>query len=363
MDEYALRRETLRASLREDEAVAVTPGGSFQYLTGATPIPGERPCWYLASPRGDVILVNEIDAASLGRIGTQVPLERYGDAEGAASALGRARAHLGAVKSLAVEDAMRADALLMLQEVLVPRGITLLSAQLGSMRTVKSASEIDRLRLAAAQADAGIEAAMNSLAPGVTEFEVATAAHAACLAAGAQWSSSVQVVFGERTAWPRERPGARALAAGEVVMVDVDARHDGYVAGVTRMAVVGRAPDGFEAVHGIVEAAMVGALRAARPGARAAEVDAAARGVVAEGGYGERFVHRLGHGRGLDAHEPPWLDGQSTTALRPGMVVTVEPGVYLPGEFGVRLAETLVVTPAGAEPLSRLGRAPRRVDA
>lgn len=359
MDEHGLRRETIRATLRDGEALAVSPGSSFLYLMGTVPVVDERPCFYLASAQGECLVLPEVNARSLGQ--PPLPVERYADAQGAAGALARARESLGEVRALAVEDAMRADALLLLQVVMGAGPPSLLSQRLGSMRMVKSAAEIDRLRVAARMADQAVEAAVAALELGVTEREVARVVDAACFFAGADRTGAVAVSFGDHTADPHAHATDRALARGDVVMLDIGAVHQGYVSDITRMAVVQPVPDGFDDVVGIVDAAVQAAMRLGRPGCLAAELDLAARRIIAEGGYDRQFVHRLGHGLGLDGHEPPWVHEHSMTPLRPGMVFTIEPGIYLPSRFGVRLEEAVVVTETGLERLSHLQRVPWRV--
>ncbi|MER3461207.1 MAG: peptidase M24, partial [candidate division GAL15 bacterium] len=127
---------------------------------------------------------------------------------------------------------------------------------------------------------------------------------------------------------------------------------------VTRVAFLGKVPDRFRQVAEVVERAVRAALEAARPGAPASHVDRAAREVVEGAGYGPQFPHRTGHGLGLSVHEPPWIHASNPELLEEGMVFTVEPGVYLPGEFGVRLEEAVVLEPSGPQILSGLARDP-----
>ncbi len=125
---------------------------------------------------------------------------------------------------------------------------------------------------------------------------------------------------------------------------------------MTRMAIVGHAPDGYDEVHAIVERAVQAAMAAARPGVLAKSVDKAARDVIAHAGYGEYFVHRTGHGLGLEVHEPPYLTATSETVLEEGMVFSIEPGIYIPGRFGIRLEEIVILRADGPEILSSLPR-------
>ena len=122
------------------------------------------------------------------------------------------------------------------------------------------------------------------------------------------------------------------------------------------MAVVGRPPEGYGQIHTIVEKAVQAALKAAKPGVMAKDVDAAARRVIDDAGYGEYFVHRTGHGMGIDGHEPPYITATSETVLEEGMVFSIEPGIYLPGRFGIRLEDIVILREDGPEILSSLPR-------
>jgi Xaa-Pro aminopeptidase len=140
------------------------------------------------------------------------------------------------------------------------------------------------------------------------------------------------------------------------VLVDCGCRLGGYPSDMTRTTHFGPAPEGFDAIRAIVEDAVQAALAAARPGALACAVDRAARDVITAAGHGPDFVHRTGHGLGLDIHEPPWITATSQTVLEPGHVFSIEPGIYLPGRFGIRLEEVVVLTETGPRILSRLPR-------
>ena len=164
-------------------------------------------------------------------------------------------------------------------------------------------------------------------------------------------------------ALPHYRPGTDRLGEARTLLIDWGARlPTGYVSDLTRTGLLGDGPRGgaaereFAEVYGTVNRAVDAALAVLKPGAEAKAVDAAARGVIERAGYGERFGHGLGHGIGLEVHEGPRLSPTSGDVLEAGMVVTVEPGVYLPGRFGVRIEEDVLVTPDGCEVLSTLPR-------
>src|SRR5690606_34008821 len=156
--------------------------------------------------------------------------------------------------------------------------------------------------------------------------------------------------------FPHHSASERVIEEGDAVVIDIGGRKAGFPSDITRMAVVGLPPEGYGEIHTIVEKAVQAALKAARPGVRACDVDAAARKVITDAGYGEYFVHRTGHGMGIDGHEPPYITATSETVLEEGMVFSIEPGIYLPGRFGIRLEEIVILRADGPEILSSLPR-------
>jgi Xaa-Pro aminopeptidase len=165
------------------------------------------------------------------------------------------------------------------------------------------------------------------------------------------------VAAGPNGAKPHHHHGDRTVERGDPVVLDFGTRVDGYPSDTTRTVVLGGDPPAeFETVHDVVLSAQTAAVEAVAPGVEARTVDRAAREVIGAAGYGDAFVHRTGHGVGLEVHEAPYVSADSTTTLEPGMVFSVEPGVYLEGRFGVRIEDLVVVTDDGCE---RLNDAPR----
>jgi Xaa-Pro dipeptidase len=226
------------------------------------------------------------------------------------------------------------------------------------LRAVKDDGEIDALRLACAAADAALAGAVvdGVLAPGRTEREVAHELEERMVGHGASGPSFETIVAaGGNSAIPHHRPSDAPLAAGDLVTMDFGALVDGYHSDMTRTVLVGPSSavaDWQREIYALVDAAAAAGRAALRPGVGTREIDAAARDVITDAGYGEQFVHPVGHGVGLVIHEAPAMASTATATLEAGMTVTVEPGVYLPGRGGVRIEDTLVVTGSGAEPLT-----------
>jgi Xaa-Pro aminopeptidase len=220
------------------------------------------------------------------------------------------------------------------------------------LRMRKSPDEIEALARAAAQADLAMQAAMDACRPGVTEAEVAWAAEAAFRQDGAEQVTFTLVASGPNGAYPHHHSAERRLQKGDAIIIDIGASLDGYKSDITRMVYLGEPAHEFLKAHAVVDEANRQALSAVRPGLTAGEIDRLARGRLEEGGYGPYFVHRTGHGIGLEVHEPPWIMAGEPTVLEEGMVFSVEPGVYLVGQFGVRVEDIAAVTGSGVRNLT-----------
>jgi Xaa-Pro aminopeptidase len=220
------------------------------------------------------------------------------------------------------------------------------------LRAVKEPEELKRIQAAAELTDGVYTWALERGLAGHTERDVARACEARLRELGAEPSFPPIVAAGENGALPHAEPGDREIGSGELVVFDMGALLDGYCSDCTRTFATGDPGDEAREVYELVQRAQAAALEAVRPNASGKEVDAVAREIIAEAGYGDRFGHGLGHGVGLEVHEGPRLATTSEDELREGNVVTVEPGVYLPGRFGVRIEDLVVVTAEGYRNLS-----------
>ena len=219
-----------------------------------------------------------------------------------------------------------------------------------ALREVKDAGELALLRLACEAADAALSDLLDrgGLRPGRTEREVARELEALMLDHGADAVSFETIVAaGPNSAIPHHRPTDAVLATGDFVKIDFGALVAGYHSDMTRTFVLGKAADWQQEIYQLVADAQRAGREALAPGVGLRDVDAAARDLIADAGYAEQFGHGLGHGVGLEIHEAPGIGATSAGTLLAGSVVTVEPGVYLPGRGGVRIEDTLVV-PGGA---------------
>jgi Xaa-Pro aminopeptidase len=181
----------------------------------------------------------------------------------------------------------------------------------------------------------------------------------ALVAEGTERVNFAIVASGPNAASPHHEPGDRVIAPGDSLVCDFGGTLDGYCSDITRTFAVGDPTDEVAKAYEVLHRAQEAAFAAAAPGVAAEAVDAAARSVIADAGYGEYFIHRTGHGIGLEEHEDPYLVAGNTEPLEPGMAFSIEPGIYVPGRFGMRIEDIVVVTSAGAE---RLNNAPRELN-
>ena len=220
------------------------------------------------------------------------------------------------------------------------------------LRAVKEPEELERIAAAAKLSDEVYEWTLERGLAGRTERDIARAVEARIRELGAEISFPPIVATAEDSAVPHAEPGDREIGSGELVVFDMGSELDGYCSDCTRTFAVGEPGDDVREVYELVLRAQEAALDAVRPAASGNEVDAVAREMISEAGYGDRFGHGLGHGVGLEVHEAPRLAMTSEDDLVEGNVVTVEPGVYLPGRFGVRIEDLVAVTADGHRNLS-----------
>ncbi|MCF6326815.1 MAG: Xaa-Pro peptidase family protein [Devosiaceae bacterium] len=352
------RLQKLRDTMRKTntDLVAVGPGAHMQYLLGFHPHADERPCLLLIALSGEVFLIPSINAQG-SRTKTDVAFQIWGDDEGPNTALKNALLSINAdeAKNIVLDETMRADFALLLLEYLPKTKHRFTLDTLGAARMLKGEDEIALLKENALIADRAMLAGFEAIKPGMREIEIYEVIKNQFSSEGAPIEFGI-VGGGPNGAFPHHQTGERIIQNGDAVVVDIGGRKNGYPSDITRMAIIGTAPDGYEEVHAIVEAAVVAAMQTARPGVRASEVDAAARNVISDAGFGEFFVHRTGHGMGIDIHEHPYITATSETILQSGMVFSIEPGIYLPGRFGIRLEEIVVLRDDGPEVFSQLPR-------
>ena len=225
---------------------------------------------------------------------------------------------------------------------------------ISQLRSVKDEAEIALMRKAGELTSIGMETAYEVLRAGLSEIEVAAEIEYAMRKHGSYGTAfDTAVSSGPASAFPHGGCTEREIRTGELVVVDFGAVYQAYRSDMTRTLVVGKPSDKQVKLHAIVKKAQEEAFAVIKPNAKTRDVDAVARGIIEEAGYAECFVHGLGHGVGLDIHEPPTLNSASKERLQVGNVVTDEPGIYLPNYGGVRIEDTVLVLKDGAEKLTK----------
>ena len=362
------RLDRLRAAFdaHEVDALVVTTLANVRYLTGFTGSAG------VLAVTGDAAVLTTDgryrtqSAEQVERAGAAptldivigpVAVQRQAVADllgrasaGAAVAGGAAIARIGLEADSVTWSGQRTWAELLGSDSLVPT-----SNAVEALRERKDAAEIARMERAAAIADAALFEVLPLMSQGVTEEHFALELDTAMRRGGAEGTAFDTIVAaGVNSAKPHHHPGARRIAAGDPVVVDFGATFEGYRSDMTRTFCVGEEPEGELArIFEVVRTSQAAGAAAVRPGVSAKEVDDVCRAIITEAGWADRFEHGTGHGVGLDIHEAPTVSQLGTAILAPGFVVTVEPGVYVPGHGGVRVEDTLVVTDDGARPLTR----------
>jgi len=351
----------LRSAMKEQgvDLVALGPSSHMQWLVDFHPHADERPCLLLVSPTAETFLMPVLNAEG-SRESTDISFHTWSDAEGPNTALDSALTEIGATdaKHVVLDETMRADFALLLLGKLPNAKHSFTDDTLGQLRMRKSQAEYEKLKVSAEVADTVMNTVFSSVQAGMTELDVVEIIDAAFAEQGAKRLFAI-VGAAKNGAFPHHQSGNTVIADGDVLVVDLGGTKDGYPSDITRSIVVGTPPEDYEKVHKVLDEAVNAGLEAIRPGVIASDVDKAVRDVIEDAGYGEYFVHRTGHGLGLEVHEPPYISSSSTTILDEGMVFSVEPGIYLPGRFGIRLEEIVIVREHSAEILSELARYPR----
>lgn len=356
------RFTAVRQALRQQGMAAgvVTAPVSMRYLTGWSN-PSKRFAGLVIPADGDPTLLLPALEVEEARSASSIRLVAWHDGEDPFVALaGLLRAAGADSGRISLEEAdlpvgqlrLMAGALGLKPAALIDAAADL-TPVLSAMRECKDEDEVALIRQAADMLNPALDAALASIRPGVTERDIARVLEEAMLAAGADGVAfETHVLFGPASALPHGSTGGRVLERGQVVLMDFGAQYRGYRSDITRTVCCGPWPDELARVYEVVLAANLAAIAAVKPGVALDEVDRAARRVIEEAGYGEYFIHRTGHGLGLEIHEEPYVVAGNGKVLRPGHVITIEPGVYLPGVGGVRIEDDVVVTETGCSVLT-----------
>ena len=358
------RFDRLNASLRKSglDAVILNPGPTLTYLSGLHFHLMERPVVFLfAKDQDPAIVLPELELQKVGSLPYKLQVFSYPENPSEWD-----NAFRKAVQALGLEGKRIG---------VEPRQLRLLefrhvknsapeaeypdaSEVLSGLRLKKDQAEVEAMRRAVKIAQDALEATIPFIKIGMTERELSSELVVQLLKHGSQpeMPFSPIVSGGPNSANPHASPTERKLQAGDLLVVDWGATHEGYVSDLTRTFAVGKVDAEDVKIHKIVQEANAAGRAAAKPGVPCANVDQAARDLIVKAGYGVYFRHRTGHGIGMEGHEEPYIRGDNMQLLEPGMAFTVEPGIYLPGRSGVRIEDNVVITETGADVWSDMPR-------
>jgi Xaa-Pro aminopeptidase len=338
------------------DAMLLSLGADLPWLTGYQAMPLERLTMLVlpAAAADATLVVPALEAPRVIEVPELFSLRPWSETEDPVAIVAEL---LGGRRSLAVSDRTWARFVLALQASLPSASWQSASLVTGPLRAVKDAEEITALWRAAQAADRVAAQLQGGDIPllGRTEAEVSADIGARLRAEGHSRVNFAIVASGPNAASPHHEPGERRIGPGESVVCDFGGVLDGYCSDITRTVFTGPVPAEFRDLYTVLQQAQAAAVDAAVVGTPCEDVDAVARRIIEEGGYGPYFVHRTGHGIGIEEHEDPYLVAGNCEPLAPGHAFSVEPGIYLPDRWGARIEDIVVATAAGPEPLNVVG--------
>jgi len=351
VNERRIASARLEMARRGVDALVVTVGSDLPYLIGYQAMENERITALVLPAEGDPVLL--VPVLEEVRVESGVEKRAWSETEDPIAILAGL---IGNASTVAVGNQTWATFLIGMQTRLPGARFEPAEPLMSELRMVKDEGEIASLRAAGAATDAVVARLGATRFSGRSERELSRLIDEMTLDSGHQRSGFAIVASGPNGASPHHEPTGRMIERGDAVVVDFGGWLDGYGSDTTRMFVVGDPPGGFAEAYEVLGAAQRSAVDAVKPGVTAGSIDVAARTVIEDGGYGELFIHRTGHGIGLDTHERPYLVKGDTTELASGMAFSIEPGIYQPGHWGMRIEDIVTVTDDGVERLNRSDR-------
>ncbi|MFJ6937791.1 M24 family metallopeptidase [Streptomyces sp. NPDC101132] len=358
--DYAARMERAAAAAADAglAGLLIAPGPDLTHLTGYQPIETERLTLLVLAAGQDPVLVVPALEAPDAQAAPGAPALTLRDWSDGSSPYAAAAPSLDVDGHFAVSDNAWAMHLLGLQRELPGTTYSAVTDVLPMLRAVKDERELARLAAAGEAADAAYAEVLGVRFAGRRESEVAADLARLLRRHGHSQVDFTVVGSGPNGANPHHEAGERVIAEGDMVVLDFGGLKHGYGSDISRTVHVGEPSAAERQVHDVVREAQQAAFEAVRPGIGCQDVDRAARKVITDAGYGEQFIHRTGHGIGVTTHEPPYMVEGEERPLVPGMCFSIEPGIYLPGRFGVRIEDIVTVTEDGGR---RLNNAPREM--
>jgi Xaa-Pro aminopeptidase len=332
----------------------VTPSKDYAYLLGYSAPAMERLTCLVVPADGDPALVlprleEPLARHELGELAEELEIVPWSETE---DPIRTVQTLVGSATRVAVQDQMWARFALGLQAALDPAQLVAAGAIMSGLRRIKAPDEIERLRAAASAADQAMRAIVGERLSGRTEHDVSARIRQLLLEAGHDEAGFAIVASGPNSASPHHAAGDRRIQAGDAIVLDIGGQRDGYGSDTSRTAFVGEPPPEFAALFEVLRAAQSAACDAVRPEVPAAEIDRTARDIITDAGFGDAFLHRTGHGIGMETHEEPYIVSSNVEPLVAGNAFSVEPGIYIRDVWGARIEDIVVCTETGGERLN-----------
>jgi Xaa-Pro aminopeptidase len=361
MEVFQKRIEKAQELLKQTgyDLLVLFPSSNMFYLSGFYDEPGERMLFFLVPADGEPLFIAPaLYEEHICQASPFKDIRVWKDSDNPQDILARTVQELEFENArVLIDDQMWASFVIMLRSVMKRGGFELASKVMKNLRIKKSAIEIDCLKKAGSIADKAFESIIKTKIAGMTELQLSKILENVMIEQGAEKASfELLVSSGSHSAIPHHRAGNKKIVPGDVVVLDFGCKVEGYCSDTTRTIACKEASAEVKEIYEIVKSAQQNAVQAVITGVPAQDIDRVARGEIVEAGYGEYFIHRTGHGIGLDVHEEPYITEGSGAPLEEGMAFSVEPGIYLPGKFGVRVEDIVVATSEGAHRLNNSSR-------
>jgi Xaa-Pro aminopeptidase len=352
--ENRLRGAAQAAADRAIDALLITPSPDYAYLLGYRAPALERLTCLVVRADGPPALVvprleHPLALHELAELADGIEIHPWDETDDPLRLL---RAALRGARRVALQDQMWARFALRIRAALDPAELVEAGPTMSSLRRIKTPEEIARLRAAAVAADAAMLAITSQRLSGRSEADVSAEVRELLLANGHDVADFAIVASGPNSASPHHNPGERIIGGGDAVVLDIGGTIGGYWSDTSRTAFVGEVPDAFAALYAVLQRAQAAACDAVSPGVPCSAIDATARDIITDAGYGDAFIHRTGHGIGMEGHEEPYIVASNDEPLQEGHAFSVEPGIYVERLWGARIEDIVVCTDTGGERLN-----------
>lgn len=351
-----LRLHAIHSLLQKHDLdlLVITPGSDLAYAVGHFSQPSERPvCLLISRQGGATMVIAGFESRALPDLKGAVDIRTYGETEDPYRLVSEALRSNPLANRVAISDQAWSVVLLGLQGILPEAHCTCASRYVRELRVRKDDGELELLRTAGNRTDKGLIRLLREKLSGLTERQVAKRLRGYLEEEGLERTGAI-IASGPNGASPHHSASDRLIGPGDAIVIDCGGTYHGYYSDITRTVIVGEPAAEVQQAYEVVQRSQAAAVAAVRPGVTAGSIDDAARSVIDSASLADAFIHRTGHSVGLDGHEEPYLVAGNPLQLEPGMVFSVEPGVYFSGRFGIRIEDTVAVTPEGVESFNQM---------